>query len=89
MRQRLERKISFLVLFIYLLIVIRISRFILFTLFGYLHIFFSTFFYPHFPIRHVQVSGPRFTDTQMEPKVARKFGYDVSVQRYARTPYGL
>ena len=37
--------------------------------FCYLHFFFpSAFFYPHFPIRirHPPVSGPRFTDTQVE-----------------------
>ena len=61
MRQRLERKISFLCLFVYLFIfVIRISRFILFTFFGV---------FPPSPIRirHSQVSGPRFTDTLLYP----------------------
>ena len=60
MRQRLERKISFLSLFIYLFIfAIRISRYILFPFFGV---------FPHFSIRirirDPQVSGSRFTDTQ-------------------------
>ena len=60
MWQRLVRKISFLnCLFVYFVFAIRISRFsiLLFLL--------SAFFYPHFPIRirHLQVSGLRFTDT--------------------------
>ena len=61
-RQRLERKISFLVcLYIF---AIRISLLILFTFFWRL----SAFFHPHFPIRfrHPQVSGARFTDTALD-----------------------
>ena len=91
-----ERFLSLLCLFIYLFIYCHphfsFYSFYSFWLSAYsymLSAFFSTFFYPYFPIRHVQVSGPRFTDTQMEPMDARKFGYDVSVQRYARTPYRL
>ena len=63
-RQRLERKISFLSLFVYLFIylfifAIRISRFILFTFFGV---------FPHFfiRIRDLQVSGLHFTDTPLD-----------------------
>ena len=69
MWQRLERKISFLCLFVYFIVIffftIHISLFFLLTFFVIRIFFPSAFFYPHFPIRirHPQVSGPRFTDT--------------------------
>ena len=66
MWQRLERKISFLCLFVNFFFAIRISRFFHVTFF-IIHIFFpSALLYPHFPIRirHPKLSGPRFTDTR-------------------------
>ena len=54
-RQRLERKISFLFLFILIFIfALRISRFILFTFFWRL----SAFFHPHFPILQTPLLKP-------------------------------
>ena len=71
MWQRLERKISFLCLFVYLLFffffAIRISRFFPLTFFAI-----RIFFHPHFSthIRHPQISGPYFTDTpSKDPKL--------------------
>ena len=62
-------KKDFFPLFVYSFLPSALFVLFFFTFLASFRIFPSTFFHPHFPTRihHPQVSGPRFTDTPLQP----------------------